>query len=439
MIYDLSHPDLFNPIFLPLHVDDNRIIVDYGGRDSGKSDDIASIIVSDIMTQDYYRAMLLRRYFADIRDSQFQTIKDCISRWGLNDEFHITESPLKIVYKRNPNNYIIAKGLDKSDATKSKKDITVMWAEEANQISQQAFIDSNLSIRSSMNRNYKFYLTFNPEQESAWINSYFFPPKGTYEKDDGNFHWVKSIRPNTTILHTTYHDNKFCDPYRAAELESLASEDNNYYRVKTLGLWGGALKGLIYDNWKPCEAIPEGAEIAYGLDYGFSHPSALVKVGFHENQTYVEQLIYRSNLTHPDLIDLILTDYRSELKGKVIIVDSAAPEVIALMKSAGLDARPCLKGPTSVYDGILTVKRFPINIVGGSSEVRRELGSYIWKRTRDDLPMDEPVKLDDHAMDAIRYVLYTWGRRYWFRKLYPDQKSNRTPRERKPRNTFYGI
>lgn len=433
-IIDISEPGIINPIYTPLFYDNNRYKLLYGGRDSAKSDSVAIFNVVDMMEQDYFKLILLRQYYANIYQSQFQTIVDILRRWEIINDFHITTSPLHIVYRPKQQNQIIAKGLDQSDNTKSIKDPTALWMEEMNQIGEAAFVDSDLSLRSSLTQKLSVWGSFNPDQEHHWINRRFFPSKESYEKQDGNFHWVNATKKSTTILHTTYKDNLYCNQERRDNLESLKDVDENYYKVKALGLWGGALKGLVYNNWKLVNKIPAGADICYGLDYGYNNPTAFVKVGFYDNEIYVQQLLYRSNLTHTDVIDLILANWRHEIKGKRIVVDCAAPELISVMKKAGLLAMPSTKGPNSVYDGILTVKRFPLNICDGSEEILREIQSYIWKRTKEDEALDEPIKFFDHAMDAIRYVLYTYGRRFWFQN--PNKPQTAT-RERKPRNTFY--
>ena len=48
-----------------------------------------------------------------------------------------------------------------------------------------------------------------------------------------------------------------------------------------------------------------------------------------------------------------------------------------------------------------------IHIVEGSDNIIRERSKYKWKTDKDGNPLPEPVKFDDHAMDAIRYGIYT--------------------------------
>ena len=161
MIYDFSDINLFNPIYVPLLYDNNRYKILYGGRDSGKSDFVAQAIIIELLKNEFFRGILVRKYYANIKATQFQTIVDYIRLWELADHFHITTNPLSIVCKLN-GNQILAKGLDQPDNTKSIKDPTTIWYEEADQISESAFIETSLTLRSSRAKKLTEWLTFNP-------------------------------------------------------------------------------------------------------------------------------------------------------------------------------------------------------------------------------------------------------------------------------------
>ncbi|MFZ4402308.1 MAG: PBSX family phage terminase large subunit, partial [Bacteroidales bacterium] len=252
MKFNLSDSRLFNKVYLPLLKDDNRYLLLYGGRDSAKSYFAAQKVLIDTMRKPYSRYILLRKIYADIKDSQFQTIKDIIGNYGLMDYFTITENPLKITFKLN-GNYILARGLDKDYKMKSIKDPTGIWYEEMNEIAFTDFLKSTSSLRGGVIQE---IATFNPEMEDSWITNYFFPPKESYEKSDGMFTKVDSIRKDTTILHTTYKDNDFVTPQSIELLESFKAVDLRYYQIYTLGLWGGMLEGLIFNNWDVVDSFP---------------------------------------------------------------------------------------------------------------------------------------------------------------------------------------
>lgn len=420
MIFDFSNTKLFNPVYLPLFYDTNRYRILYGGRDSGKSDFVAQFFLISALKDKFFRGLLIRKFYDSIRASQFQTLIDYIRLWDLHPYFHITQNPITITCVLN-NNMILAKGLDKPDNTKSIKDPTCSWYEEADQISESAFIDTTLSMRSSKTDKIYEFITFNPRNEHCWINSFFFPPKNTYQQDDGNFHWVKSPRSNTTILHTTYKDNIFCTKERIDILESLSKHDENLYKVNTLGLWGSTTKGLIYPSWVPVDSFPLGrGDEAFGLDYGYNNPTALVHTSFFEGKLYIDECFYVAKHTHRQIVNLIASDFKNIINKKPIIVDSEEPALIRELSLSGFNVIPALKGPNSVYHGIMRAKQFDFYITKRSINIINEIQSYKWKEDREGNIIDEPVKIDDHAMDAIRYIVQTYGAKYWTRKSTAD-------------------
>jgi phage terminase large subunit len=399
MKFNLSDSRLFNRVYIPLLRDTNRYLLLYGGRDSAKSYFAAQKVLIDTMRKPYSRYILLRKIYADIKDSQFQTIKDIISSYGLIDYFTITENPLKITFKPN-GNYILARGLDKDYKMKSIKDPTGIWYEEMNEIAFTDFLKSTSSLRGGIIQE---IATFNPENEAGWITSYFFPPKETYEKEDGNFHFVPSIRKDTTILHTTYKDNQFVTEQSIELLESFKQVDYHYYRIYTLGLWGGVLEGLIYQNWDVVEKFPDEEVVYYGLDFGYSNDeSGVVKVCFKGDDLFVEEVLYQKGLTNQDLADefrkIGITD------NELIIADSAEPKSIQELYREGFTIRGAIKGTDSIRNGIDILKRYKIHVVRGSSNLIRELKNYRWAMDRDGKSLNVPIDKLNHLLDPLRYV-----------------------------------
>lgn len=401
--FDFSNKMLFNEVYMPILKDQSRYIILYGGRDSAKSYFAAQMVLLKTLAARNSRIILLRKYFRDIMDSQYQTILDIISDYKLSSYFKLTRSPLEINCILNGNK-ILTRGLDKPENTKSIRDPTGIWYEEADEIGYDEFINSSLSLRTSKKTMLQEILTFNPSKEQSWINNYFFPEKQEYERSDGYFNYVDSPRNDTTILHTTYRDNRFCSADRSALLESLQYKDMNYYKVYALGLWGGALSGLIFPDWHSVSEIPEGDRF-YGLDTGYNNPSALVEVTLYDEKIYARLLIYKTKLTPSTLAENINEQYGAEIGNSPIYVDSADPGAIDELTKAGFNALSAEKGPDSVYSGIMKMKKYELYVDENSTELKDELSSYIWQKTSDGAASDRPVKFNDHAIDALRYAV----------------------------------
>ena len=128
--------------------------------------------------------------------------------------------------------------------------------------------------------------------------------------------------------------------------------------MNTLGLWGGALKGLIYPNWTPIDYLPDGGDEVFGLDYGMNDPTALVHVKFKEQRLHCRQLIYQSELTHPDVVDLMNSKYRTLIGRNLLIVENAELSLIELLQRAGYNAIPCIILNLIYYPNINILKYF---------------------------------------------------------------------------------
>jgi len=402
MIIDLSNPGLFNPVYLPLLKDKHRYLLLYGGRDSAKSYFAAQKVIIDTMQKPYSRYLLIRKVYADIKDTQYQTIKDIVNDYDLMEYFHFTENPLKIVFKPNGNS-ILARGLDKEYKTKSIKDPTGTWYEEMNEIKFKDFLKTTTSLRGGVIQE---IATFNPELETDWINSYFFPAKQSYEKQDRQFHYLKSIRKDTTILHTTYHDNLYCTPQSVELLESFKGVDENTYRIYTLGLWGGELKGLIYPEWEIMEQVPKDADLlGYGLDFGFTnHETAIAGVYVNGKDLIIDELLYKKGLTNYQIANTIK---ELNIGNDEVIADSAEPKSIEEIYRMGVNIHSAVKGADSVRVGINKVKEYNLKITSRSRNAIKELKHYKWKMDKNGDNLNEPVKLFDHLLDATRYVVQT--------------------------------
>jgi len=93
-----------------------------------------------------------------------------------------------------------------------------------------------------------------------------------------------------------------------------------------------------------------------------------------------------------------------------VIVDQAAAGLIADMKNAGL---PAMGHKGRVLDGIQAVQNY-LAIAGDGRprltvdpacvETINEFESYVWRPEK-----DEPMKENDHAMDALRYYVDNLG------------------------------
>lgn len=435
MSINLADIKYYNSAYLPLFNDKNRYIVMYGGRAGAKSQHPAQEIVMRLCMPEYFKCVLVRDKYNKIKDSNFATVVDWINTWNLNHLFHITTSPLTIINKYT-NNKVIARGLDELGKLKSVQDVTCAWYEEADEIEKEAFIESTLSVRSSKTAFFREYITFNPRNEHSWINDYFFMDKRMYEKADGNFHYIQSKRKNTTILHTTYKDNKYCPSEIIDLLEGLKDDNYSLYKANTLGLWSSVSAGLVYQNWNYIDEVPSNLDKIVCIDYGYSNPSAVVELSNREKNLFAKEILYQRNITEPELIERLKDIYGTN-PNLLFIVDSAQASLIADMHSKGFFVKAAEKPPNSVIAGINQVKSFNLYITNDSINIAQELNNYSYKEDKYGRMVDDVIKTYDHALDAIRYGVFTYGYKNWQTKENQSNFNFLTAKSRKLKNVSF--
>lgn len=276
------------------------------------------------------------------------------------------------------NNLIYCKGLDDPEKIKSFE-ANYIWAEELTEFTEDEFKQLNLRLRKKNDRVNQFYGSCNP------ISS---------------LHWIKKLidTDSSIAVHkSNYKMNPFLDKLYKGELEKLRKEDMNYYRIYTLGEWG-VLENIIFTNWTVNEYKECPIEI-YGLDFGYENPTALIKVGINENNLYLKQMLYQRHMTNSELIDFLKTIEKHD-----IYADSAEPNRIEEIHKAGFNIYPSNK---DILLGIDLLKRYQINIDPESVDTIKEFQGYSRKQDKNGQVLEEPVKFNDHSIDAIRYAIFT--------------------------------
>lgn len=254
----------------------------------------------------------------------------------------------------------------------------ILYVNEANLINYDVYKQMALRTKKMI------IIDFNPADEYSWV----------YDIAD---------KPGNLLIHSTYKNNLGnLTPEIIQEIEDLELGDENLWRVFGLGL-RGTNSETIYTHWKIVDNFPPCDNVCFGLDFGFNHPNAMIKVGLYEGAVYAEEVLYERGLTNNDLAYLIKTSVGIN-KRTSVYCDTARPESIEEINRAGVNAKPADK---AVWEGIKCVKQRPLYVTRNSTNLIKELKSYKWKKDKDGKVLEEPVKFYDDACDALRYGIYT--------------------------------
>lgn len=271
---DFSNPALWVPAYLPLIKRKERRKILYGSRDSAKSYFIAQRIIIR-MLREKCKGMMVRKRHNSIQESQWQTIKDIVELYQLQEYFVFRKAPLEIECTVTGSR-LIARGMDDAGKAKSIPGIDFVWYEEADELDLEDFTQTTLSIRG---RNIEEWISFNSTYPEHWLLSRFFP--GTHDQDGnftvdlsfedptGMFTWVTSTDPTAVIMHTCYQHNPFCTEDRRREHEWYRDHLPEHYRTKGLGLIGRRNIGTLWaKGWDRKKHMPLGG---VQVDHGYPH------------------------------------------------------------------------------------------------------------------------------------------------------------------------
>ena len=251
-----------------------------------------------------------------------------------------------------------------------------LYINECNRLSFETY--NQLEVRTKK----KIYLDFNPSSE-FWVHEHLLNPNIEH-----------------TFIKSTYRDNPYLDSQIIKSIESRRLTDANWWRVFGEGDLGFS-ESIIFTHWKQCKQVPVG-NVVYGLDFGYNHPTVLVKVTEADGVYYAEQLLYESHLTNQQLIEKLKVLIPNRTAD--IWADYSRPEQIREIYLAGFNIKDANK---DVKKGIDSVKSKELFIHESSIEGIKEMRSYSWKQDRNDKMLEEPIKANDDFVDALRYAIHS--------------------------------
>jgi len=362
------------------------IIINIGGARSSKSYSLAQLYVYKFFNEARKKFLTTRKTFPSLRSTIYKQILDLLKEYNL---YKFLDHSIQANTLINPENgsYWLFSSLDDPEKIKSAE-FNYIHMEEANEFTWDDFmiLKLRLSGPSIDGLPNQIHLTFNPSDEEGWIR------KELITKDEAQ------------IIHSTYRDNPFLSLEYIKMLESLKDQDETYWQIYGLGLWGVPTE-LVYSKIYECDEMPENRDgSCYGLDFGFNNPNVLLDIGRKDNELFFDQLIYQERMTNGELINLMKEKISPYNRKHVIYADAAEPARIQEICNAGFRCQPADK---SVKDGIDFMRAHKKHITKRSAQTLRDFKSYKNKKNRDGSVSDDPLKFMDHGPDAGRYGAYS--------------------------------
>jgi hypothetical protein len=170
--------------------------------------------------------------------------------------------------------------------------------------------------------------------------------------------------------------------------------------------------GLVYPDWSPArmtvaaEDVPPMTRWVGGLDLGWHNPTAGLLLGESaDGVLYVTAEHFAAETTLAEHAAALMQHGRVRW-----YADPSAAQSIEELRKGGLWLTPAENDVAAGLDAVTRLIRTDrLRVVKGSApNLLRELESYVWEQ-RDGVPLDRPRKVDDHALDALRYAVMALG------------------------------
>lgn len=227
-------------------------------------------------------------------------------------------------------------------------------------------------------------------------------------------------RPKTvTFIRASVHDNKKlmeADPDYLANLMALPEVEQ---RRLLDGDWDVVNEGLVYPEFGSCvvenEDWPEelhGRQVG-GIDWGWADPFSAIKATVDvQDVMWVEWLRYERRVT--PTVHAKALPVGTPTNGIRWHADPSGASLIGDFRMANHDVVACVhKGSTPIKDGIAIVtqriREGRLKVKGTLGELIDEAGKYRYPepgKGDSEVPLDK----DNHAMDAMRYMIVGYDR-----------------------------
>jgi phage terminase large subunit len=356
-----------------------RIKCNEGGARSTKTYSILQILINNAIAGRVPEVTtIIRKTFNSVKGTVMRDFFDLLNSIDLYERRNHNKTDH--IYRLN-NTIFEFQGLDQPTRKRGAKR-NKLFINEANEIDLEDW--TQLSIRTIDD----IFLDYNPSHEFHFIYDKIVP------------------RPDCELIKSTYKDNPFLQQNIVTEIERLRTDSPSNWRIYGEGL-RGVSEEVIYKNYEIVDTIPPNyKEIIYGFDFGFVKPSALVRIYIYDDCILIEELLYETRLTNQQLIQRV--DDLEIDRNDYLYADCAEPARISEFADAGYNI---FESDKSVLDGIDYVQRQHIKILSSSLNIIKEIRSYSNKVDRQGNILEDPVKFNDHSMDAIRYGLYTHSKK----------------------------
>jgi phage terminase large subunit len=365
-------------IFLSNYNATEKIVINRGGTRSSKTYSLLQLWVLKSF-ESCITIAVCRKTFPALRLTALNDFLTILNDYDLMQFFNYHKTEHTFTNKRTGAKiYFLA--LDNSQKIRGLAP-DIVHLEEANEIPYETFRQIILRLKSQI------YISFNPSDENIWINRE-----------------LEQKRTDIKLIQSSYLDNAFLQPEVIKEIEYLKTTDLKYWQVFGLGEYG-ALSNKVYPKFNVCTKETYnsiGSETIIGLDFGYVDATCAISMKYKDGNVYLNELLYKSYLDNPanEILNVLESN---KLYANVIYADHQ-PANQNIIRAKGYKVINAWK---DIEDGLSFCRMFNLHITETSKNLIREIIGYHYITDHNNNVTNKPIDLENHALDAMRYAIYS--------------------------------
>ncbi len=310
-----------------------------GGRGSAKTYAGALRTLNYISRYDGCRGMVTAPTNDKLNDATFPALRDVLQKAGLKQgehwEYHNTRRELGFF----TGTLIFFRTTEIPEHLPGPS-LAFIWMDEYQGSPEIAFTELIPALRQT-GYPHQAWLTGTPAGKAHWGRKVWLPKAYAMEFD-------QPVYERMIGQYVTYRAETADNPYGGKEVDALMKstygENSPMYRQQALGeeitvenlrfdLWDRQKFVVQRDKWP---TYPE--QVVAGVDFGFTHPSAILVVGRDEaGRRYILHSFSRSRMAEGELAE-VAKNVHEKYDVRRFYCDSADPRWIRVLRQAGLPA-----------------------------------------------------------------------------------------------------
>lgn len=297
----------------------------------------------------------------------------------------------------------------------------LIWVEEGFELHEEEFENLTGRCRNGVLPYQQLMTTTNPDRANHWLNRRC--------SEGATLRLLSRHTDNPGYFdHATGEWTPFGNTYRERLSKLTGARRKRLFE----GKWAGS-EGLVYEGWDAAVHVVKRFEVptswrrVWVVDFGFTNPFVWQNWAIDpDGRAFLVQEIYQTQTLVSDHAKTILSVTDRQPRPSAIVCDHDAEDRATLSRALGMgtitakkdvspgiqavenrlrvagDGKPRLfvmEGALVRRDETLADSRKPCSTV-------EEFDGYVWEPSVQGKPNKEaPLKLDDHGMDATRYLV----------------------------------